>query len=106
MLVLSRTRITIIARTQYYPWATDECLIKVSMISGVEAITIDEADVLIDGRTISVDDLSSGTTVRLIDLDGRVRTFTYSGQPIQITVEQSGIYILSLGKYSLKLAVR
>lgn len=55
---------------------------------------------------ITVDELSLGTTVRLIDLDGRVRTFTYSGQPIQITVEQSGIYILSLGKYSLKIAVR
>lgn len=106
IMALAEGESTIIARTQYYPWATDECLIKVSRISGVEAITIDEADVLIDGRTISVDDLSSGTTVRLIDLDGRVRTFTYSGQPIQITVEQSGIYILSLGKYSLKLAVR
>lgn len=94
------------ASTQYYPWATDECLIKVSKNSGVETITIDEAKVLIDGRTITVGELITGTTVRLIDLDGRVRTFTYSGQPIQIIVERSGVYILSIGKYSLKIAVR
>ena len=106
IMALAEGESTIIARTQYYPWATDECLIKVSKNSGVETITIDEAKVLIDGRIITVDELSSGTNVRLIDLDGRVRTFTYSGQPIQITVEQSGIYILSLGKYSLKIAVR
>lgn len=96
----------ITARTQYYPWASDECRIEVSKNSGIETISIDEAKVVIDGRIITVDKLISCTNVRLIDLDGRVRTFTYSGQPIQITVEQSGIYILSLGKYSLKLAVR
>lgn len=106
IMALAEGESVVKARTQYYPWATDECLIKVSKNSGVEAITIDEAEVIIDGRTITVDELSLGTTVRLIDLDGRVRTFTYSGQPIQITVEQSGIYILSLGKYSLKIAVR
>lgn len=96
----------ITTRTQYYPWASDECRIEVSKNSGIETISIDEAKVVIDGRIITVDKLISCTNVRLIDLDGRVRTFTYSGQPIQITVEQSGIYILSLGKYSLKLAVR
>ena len=106
IMALAEGESVVKARTQYYPWASDECLIKVSKNTGVETITIDEAKVLIDGRTITVDELSSGTTVRLIDLDGRVRTFTYSGQPIQIKVDQSGTYILSLGKYSLKIAIR
>ena len=105
IMALAEGESVVKARTQYYPWATDECLIKVSKNSGVETITINEAKILIDGRTVTVDELSSGTNVRLIDLDGRVRTFIYSGQPIQIKVEQSGIYILSLGKYSLKIAV-
>lgn len=106
IMALAEGESVVKARTQYYPWASDECLIKVSKNTGVETITIDEAKVLIDGRTITVDELSSGTTVRLIDLDGRVRTFTYSGQPIQIKVDQSGTYILTLGKYSLKIAIR
>ena len=93
------------AQTQYYPWATDECNIKVSRHSGIETISIDDAVVHVDGKTITVDGLTSGVTVSLTALDGRVTSFIYDGHPLQIRAAHSGTYILSLGKHSLKIAV-
>lgn len=95
------------ARTQYYPWASDECIIKVSKDSGIETSSIDKASVKIDNRTVIIDGLSVGTIISLTDLNGRVMNrYSYDGHSIEFTVEQSGLYILSLGKYSLKVALQ
>lgn len=104
---ISEGEAVVTARTQYYPWASDECIIKVSKDSGIKVSPFDKASVSIYNKTVIIDGLSVGTIISLTDLNGRiVNRYSYDGHSIEFTVEQSGLYILSLGKYSLKVALQ
>ena len=104
---ISEGEAVVTARTRHYSEVSDECSIIVSKDSGIETSSIDKASVKIDNRTVIIDGLSVGTIISLTDLNGRVMNrYSYDGHSIEFTVEQSGLYILSLGKYSLKVALQ
>ena len=98
---------TITARTQYYPWATDECNVKVSKDSGIENISIDEVAIHIEDCNITIEGLTKNSIGRLIDMNGKVLNLQrYVDQALNIKAPSTGVYILSVGKYSFKIIIR
>ena len=104
---VSEGEATITARTQYYPWATDECNVKVSKDSGIENISIDEVAIHIEDCNITIEGLTKNSIVRLIDMNGKVLNLQrYVDQALNIKAPSTGVYILSVGKYSFKIIIR
>lgn len=104
---ISEGEAVVTARTRHYSEVSDECSIIVSKDSGIKVSPFDKASVSIYNKTVIIDGLSVGTIISLTDLNGRVMNrYSYDGHSIEFTVEQSGLYILSLGKYSLKVALQ
>lgn len=63
--------------------------------------------IIIDNGTITVEDLPSNSLVLFMDMVGRVlNQQTYTGQPITIKVQTSGVYILSTGRYTSKVVIQ
>ncbi len=73
--------------------------------SGIEASSIDIASVTIEGKTIIVEGLPANASVRLFDLTGRVKASASGERPVQIRVEQAGVYVLSVGSSSKKIVI-
>ena len=104
---LSEGEATITARTQYYPWATDECNVKVSKDSGIENISINDVAIHIEDCNITIEGLTKNSIVRLIDMNGKVLNLQrYVDQALNIKAPSTGVYILSAGKYSFKIIIR
>lgn len=96
----------ITASTRNYPWATDECRIKVIKASGVETVLIEEASIQIEGANITVSGLPRDSIVRLIDMSGRIVCRQNSdGNTVRLNVAAPGCYILSAGRHSLKIVI-
>lgn len=96
----------ITASTRNYPWATDECRIKVIKASGVETVLIEEASIQIEGANITVSGLPRDSIVRLIDMSGRiVCRQNCDGNTVRLNVAAPGCYILSAGRHSLKIVI-
>lgn len=96
----------ITASTRNYPWATDECRIKVIEASGVKTVLIEEASIQIEGANITVSGLPRDSIVRLIDMSGRiVCRQNCDGNTVRLNVAAPGCYILSAGRHSLKIVI-
>lgn len=96
----------ITASTRNYPWATDECCIKVIEASGVKTVLIEEASIQIEGANITVSGLPRDSIVRLIDMSGRiVCRQNCDGNTVRLNVAAPGCYILSAGRHSLKIVI-
>lgn len=96
----------ITSSTRNYPWATDECRIKVIKASGVETVLIEEASIQIERANITVSGLPRDSIVRLIDMSGRiVCRQNCDGNTVRLNVAAPGCYILSAGRHSLKIVI-
>lgn len=73
--------------------------------SGVDSVDANELSVYVDGETVTVKGPECGAAVRLTDMSGRSATYMYEGHPLRIKVEQSGVYILTIGKQTLKIVI-
>lgn len=109
MAALALGNAVITAKTLDGSNLTDEC--KVNVISGgssgMETIDLDDVKVIVNERSILIENLTAGVPARLIQIDGTVLNVEISvGLPILFNVEQNSIYILNLGRYSLKLIVQ
>lgn len=104
---LSGGEATITASTQYYPWATDECRVIVSMKTGIESISIDDVAIHIENGNIIINGLTQNSIVRLTDMDGIVLNQQRCiDQALNIKAPSTGVYILSVGKHSFKIIIR
>ena len=84
---------------------TDECNVTVKNdVSGIEVVTLDNLVIKIINNKLSVEGLSAETTVRLYDINGRLVALDKgsTGQ-IVFNLSPNSIYILNIGKYSLKV---
>lgn len=73
--------------------------------SGVDSADANELSVYVDDETVTVNGQECGAAVRLTDMSGRSATYMYEGHPLRIKVEQSGVYILTIGKQTLKIVI-
>lgn len=84
---------------------TDECNVTVrNDVSGIEVVTLDNLEIKIINNKLSVEGLSAETSVRLYDINGRLVALDKgsTGQ-IVFNLSPNSIYILNIGKYSLKV---
>ena len=84
---------------------TDECNVTVKKDpSGIETVTLDNLEIKIINNKLSIEGISTETTVRLYDINGRLVAVAKScGDRITFDLSPNSIYILSIGKYSLKV---
>ena len=84
---------------------TDECNVTVKKdSSGIETVTLDNLEIKIINNKLSIEGISTETTVRLYDINGRLVAVAKScGDRITFDLSPNSIYILSIGKYSLKV---
>lgn len=73
--------------------------------SGVDSADSNELSVYVDGETVTVKGPECAAAVRLTDMSGRSATYMYEGHPLRIKVEQSGVYILTIDKQTLKIVI-
>lgn len=72
--------------------------------SGIETVTLDNLEIKIINNKLSIEGISTETTVRLYDINGRLIAVAKScGDRITFDLSPNSIYILSIGKYSLKV---
>ena len=84
---------------------TDECHVTVKKVpNGIETVTLDNLEIKIINNKLSIEGISTETTVRLYDINGRLVAVAKScGDRITFDLSTNSIYILSIGKYSLKV---
>lgn len=90
--------------TRYYPWLADECNVTVENNAGIESVTIDGVDVKVKNNQVIISALANGSIARLYGLDGVLLNDAISnGADIIFDVTPNTCYILSLGRFSLKI---
>lgn len=86
---------------------TDECEVTVSMDSGVQTVSLDNVSIVAVDSKIIVRNVPSGHKAALYDLNGRLLSENISnGEDVVFNVTPGTCYIVSTGKFSLKVNVR
>lgn len=92
--------------TRYYPWLSDECKVSVDKYSGIETISIDDTKIQVLGHSIIINDVIKDTPISLFTLDGQIIHSTEAVSPtVRIEVVSSGIYIVKIGKFAIKVSI-
>ncbi|MDE6006967.1 MAG: Ig-like domain-containing protein [Muribaculaceae bacterium] len=84
---------------------TDECNVTVKKDgNGIETVTLDNLEIKIINNKLTVKGISSETAVRLYDVNGRIIATDNSDDDLIIfELFPGSVYILNVGKYSLKV---
>lgn len=85
---------------------SDECNVSVKRSDiGIETVMLDNFEINIFDNKLTVKGISCDTSVRLYDVNGRIVAIDNSGQDqIIFDLSPGSVYILNIGKYSLKVA--
>lgn len=86
---------------------TDECLVTVSKESGIETITVDGVSIKVDGTQVVVDNVSPGASVSIYTLTGvKLQECISNDAAVHFDLQSNNFYIISIGKYALKVFVK
>lgn len=85
---------------------SDECEVTVSRDSGVQTVSFDKISIMTDGSKVKVKNLPAGQKAALYDLNGMLLNENVSnGEDVVFNVTSGSCYIVTAGKYSLKVNV-
>lgn len=86
---------------------TDECNVTVSKESGIQSVSFDEVNIKIDETNIIIENLGSGCKASVYEINGvHLMSQISNGENIIFNLNSKGYYIVSIGKYALKVCIK